>query len=58
MHFRTFAHLKNIFYLFLEREKEGEREGEKYQCVTASTTTPMGDLAHNPGMCPDWESNQ
>ena len=20
--------------------------------------TPTGDLAHNPGMCPDWESNQ
>ena len=19
---------------------------------------PTGDLAHNPGMCPDWESNQ
>ena len=19
---------------------------------------PVGDLAHNPGMCPDWESNK
>ena len=32
--------------------------GEKYQCVVASVTPPTGDLAHNPGMCPDWESNQ
>ena len=20
--------------------------------------SPLGDLARNPGMCPDWESNQ
>ena len=46
------------FYLFLGRGREGEREGEKCQCVVASHTPPTGDLAHNPGMCPDWESNQ
>ena len=23
----------------------------------ASCTPPNGDLAYNPGMCPDWESN-
>ena len=22
------------------------------------THPQLGDLAHNPGMCPDWESNQ
>ena len=27
------------------------------QCV-ASWTSPTGDLARNPGMCPDWESNR
>ena len=32
-------------------------EGEKHQCLVASHTPPTGDLAHNPGMCPDWESN-
>ena len=37
---------------------EGEREGEKCQCVVASLTSPAGYLACNPGMCPDWESNQ
>ena len=48
------------FYLFIFREKgrEGEREGEKHQYVVASHTPPNGDLARNPGMCPDWELNQ
>ena len=26
--------------------------------MVASHVPPTGDLAHNPGMCPDWESNQ
>ena len=47
------------FYLFIfrQRGREGEREGEKHQCVIASRATPTGDLAHNPGMLPDWELN-
>ena len=44
-------------YLYLEREKEGEREGEQHQCVVVSPMPPE-DLACNPGMCPDWELNQ
>ena len=48
--------LKYFIYLFLEGG-EGER-GEKYQCVVASRTPPTGDLAHNPGICPDWELNR
>ena len=40
------------FYLFLERGREREREGEKHQCVVVSCTPPTGDLAHNPGTCP------
>ena len=32
--------------------------GEKHQCVVASRTHPKGDLARNPGMCPDWEASQ
>ena len=39
--------------LFLERGWEGERKGEKHQCVVASRIPPTGYLAHNPGMCPD-----
>ena len=48
------------FYLFTfgEREREGEREGEKHQCVVASHVPLTGDLAGNPGMCPDQEANQ
>ena len=46
------------FYLFLERGREREREGEKKQCVVVSHTPPTGDLARNSGMCPDWESNR
>ena len=47
------------FYLFTFRQKgrEGEREGEKHQCVVASYVAPTGDLASNPGKCPDWELN-
>ena len=41
------------FYLFIfrERGREGEREGEKHQCVVASHVAPTGNLVHNPGMC-------
>ena len=48
------------FYLFIfrERGREGEREGEKQQCAVTSRVPPTGDLAYNPGKCPDWESNQ
>ena len=47
------------FYLFIfrERGKEEKREGEKYPCVVTSSTPPTGHLAHNPGKCPDWDSN-
>ena len=37
--------------------REGDREGEKHQCVAATHVPPTGDLARNPGMCPDWELN-
>ena len=47
-----------IYLFFREKGREGEREGEKHQCMVASHMPPTGDLAHNPGMCPDWESNQ
>ena len=48
------------FYLFIfrERGREGEREGEKHQCVVAFHVPPTGDSACNPGMCPDRESNR
>ena len=45
------------FIYFRERRREGERDGEKHQCVVASHMPPTGDLAHNSGMCPDSELN-
>ena len=53
-----FYFLKDFVYLFLERGRKGEREGEKHLYVVASCVPPTGDLACNPGMCPDWELNQ
>ena len=55
---KSFFFFKDFIYLFLERGREREREGEKQQCVLASHAPPTGDLARNPGMCPDWESDR
>ena len=48
------------FYLFISRQKrrEGEREERNISVWLPLTHTPTGDVACNPGMCPDWESNQ
>ena len=46
---------KDFIYLFLDRGREEGREGEKRQYVVAYHIPPTGDLAQNPGMCPDWE---
>ena len=53
----VFCVFLNLF-IFRQRGREREREGEKHQCVVASYVLPSGDLACNPGMCPNWESNQ
>ena len=45
-------------FIYFQRGREGETEGEKHQCVVASHAPPTGDLAHNPAVCPEWESNQ
>ena len=55
--FQLFLFLEDFYlFIFKERGKEGERE--KHQRVVAFHTPPIGDLAHNPGMCPDLKSNQ
>ena len=56
LHTKTF--LKRILFIFRQRGRKGEREGEKHQCVVVSCALPPnGDLACNPSMCPAWESN-
>ena len=44
--------------LFICCQREEESEGEKHPGVVAFHMPPTGDLACNPVMCPDWESNQ
>ena len=45
-----------LIYLltFRQRGKEGERERKHLCGVVASHVPPTADLAHNPGMFPDW----
>ena len=49
--------LKDYLFIFREAGMEVERKGGKRQCVVASRMPPTGDLARNPGVCPDWEWN-
>ena len=46
-----------ILFIYFLTEGKGGREREKHQCVVASHATSSKDLAHYPGMCPDWELN-
>ena len=52
--------LKILFiYLFLEGGEGREKERERNINVWLPLAHPLlGDLFCNPGMCPDWESNQ
>ena len=47
-----FFFFKILFIYFQRRGKKGKIP------VVASHVAPAGDLAHNPGMCPDWESKR
>ena len=53
--------IKDFIYLLLERangrEKE-ERNSDVQKIHRSVGTPPTGDLACNPDMCPDLESNQ
>ena len=58
--FNLYRFKKKIYlfiYLFLEgREEERERNINVWLPLTPSPTPR--DLAYNPGVCPDWESNR
>ena len=63
LHFVSFFFLRFYLFIFRERAREGEREGETHWCsretsVCASHMPPTKDLARNPGTGPDWELNQ
>ena len=52
----TFCTLLQVFFkilfIFRQQGREGEREGEKHQCVVASYAPPTRDLALKPGTGP------
>ena len=50
-----FPFFKKRFYLFIFRERKGVRKRGRETPDSHAFIT--GDLAHNPGMCLDWESN-
>ena len=54
----SFLKKRLYLFIFIGKGREIERKGEEHQCVVASWMHPGKNLAHNPGMCPDWESNQ
>ena len=68
LHF-LFFFFKDFIYLFLERGREGKREGEKHHVWLPLTCPVLGTWpstqkeisqlkrVSQPGMCPDWESN-
>ena len=49
-------------FIYFWRGEGREEEGEKRRCekhpLVASLTRPIWGPAHNPGMCPDQESNK
>ena len=49
--------LKDFIYFYREGKGEGKKWRETLMYV-ASRMPPIGDLAHNPRMCPGWESIQ
>ena len=55
--FFLFLFLRFHLFIYFFRAGKGRRKVEKHQCVVASCMSPTGELAHNPGMCPDWELN-
>ena len=50
-------YFKKILFIFREKVREGEGQGQKRQCEVVSHSPLTGDLACNPGMCPDWVCN-
>ena len=47
-----------LYILVILREWEGREKEQRESMCGCLLRTPNGDLACNPGMCPDWESSQ
>ena len=63
LHLTAGIFLKDFIYVYLERGEGREKRGretsmcERYIYWLPLTHPQLGNLAQNPGMCPDWESN-
>ena len=57
LHFPPLTFLKKIIY-FQTEEKGGRKRERKTSVCSCLLCIPTGDLACNPGMCPDQELNQ
>ena len=49
---------KILFILFLERQEGKEKRGQETSLCGCLLHIPYWELACNPSMCRDWESNQ
>ena len=61
-HANVISILKNILFIFRERWREREREGETRHCeretlIGCLSQASQWQLAYNPGLCSDWKSN-
>ena len=55
---QVFFSLRFYLFIFRERGRERERESERNMDWLTLTHAPvLGTWPHNPGMCPDQESN-
>ena len=56
IYFILFLFFKDFIYLFLDRGEGWEKERERNINVWLPLARPpTGDLAGNPGMCPNWK---
>ena len=57
-YYKMLFFFKDFIYLHLERGRDGEREGEKHQCVVASHAPLLGTSPTTQVCVLDWEQNQ
>ena len=56
--FKPLSFLKRFYFIYLQTEGKGGRKRGRETSVWLPRVPPTGDMACNPGMCPDWEFNQ